>query len=284
MNGVFLVAKEVNETSHEVVQRLKEKLQVKKAGHAGTLDPLAEGLLVIGVNDATKLLSILIDSDKEYIATGKLGVKTDTADITGEVIKTTTTNFSQDEMQMVIDNFPKEYQQEVPKYSATKIAGKKLYQYARENLDVVLPSKRVFIKEMQLLAFDAQEQTFQIKVTVSKGTYIRALIEDIAASLKANATMVALCRTKQGNFTLEKAKKIVDINANDMISVNELLVDFPKETISFAQIADGQLLDNPKNYDWLFLVDERENPLALYCRYEKDSSKLKPWKMLQKKQ
>lgn len=280
MKGVFLVAKERDKTSYEVVEELKEKLQVKKAGHAGTLDPIAEGLLIVGVNEATKLLSLLITNDKEYIAQAQIGIKTDTADITGKTIEKSQKKVTKKQLQEAINNFPRKYNQEVPKYSAKKVAGKKLYQYARNNQTVNLPKKEVFIKEITLLDFDEKTQVFQFKVLVSKGTYIRALIEDIANNLGCLATMISLTRIKQGNFHLQNAKKVAQITKNDLITINELLTAYPKQKIAFEKIANGELLMNEKDYDWLFLVDENDQPLALYQRYEKDKTKLKPWQML----
>ncbi len=284
MNGIFLVYKERNQTSYEVVEALKEKLKVSKAGHAGTLDPLAEGLLIIGVNEATKLLSFALDSDKEYIAEAKLGVQTDTADITGEVIKEQKVNFHTAKITPIFAKFPKQYWQQVPKYSAKKVAGKKLYQYARENETIDLPNKQVMIKELQLIAFDEKQQKLQFRAVVSKGTYIRALIEDLAEQLNAIATMSNLKRTKQGKFSIQTAKKICDITSADMLSINELLAHLPKQEIAFAKIADGQLLENKQAYDWLLLVDDNDNPLAIYQKYHKNPNLLKPWKMIKKKQ
>ena len=169
-SGVLVVNKPSMLTSRDVVNKISNIFDTKKVGHNGTLDPLAEGVLVVTINKATKINELLISTEKEYIATVKMGLKTDTLDITGMILATSNLRTTKDELENLFQKFPREYFQEVPKYSAVKIEGKKLYEYARENKEIELPKRLVTIKELELLDF--REDTFTFRTVVSKGTYI----------------------------------------------------------------------------------------------------------------
>ena len=151
MNGVLFVNKPEGLTSRDVVNQISRIYGTKKVGHTGTLDPMATGVLIVCLGSYTKLVNLLTSSYKEYIADMKFGVKTDTGDVIGNVLETKEVNVSYDELKCVIDTFPKEYIQTVPKYSAVKVNGKKLYEYAREGKEVELPKRQVFIEELELL-------------------------------------------------------------------------------------------------------------------------------------
>lgn len=280
MDGIFLVFKEKNITSQQAVAKIKKKFNLNKVGHTGTLDPLATGLLIVCVNQATKIAEIISDSEKEYIAEIKLGLQTTTADLEGEIINQENTNIKKITLEKVLNNFPKQYKQIIPKYSATKVKGKKLYHYARNNLEIELPKKQVCIKELELLNFNQKDQTFQIRVLVSKGTYIRQLAEDIATNLKTIAVLKNLERTKQWNYDITKAKTIENLEKTDLILLNQLAFPYPKVAIKKEKIKDGQLIDNQYNEKKLVFVNEKQEPLAIYQAYKKDPQKLKPWKML----
>ena len=282
MNGIYLINKPKGISSHQVVQDLIGKFNLKKAGHAGTLDPLATGLLIVAVNDATKIIEIFQNSDKEYIATGKFGIKTDTGDIAGNTIEQENVNIKKTALINCLANFPINYQQEIPKYSAKKVKGKPLYQYARENIGTEKFYKEVAIKNIDLIDFNNSEQTFIIRVLVSKGTFIRSLIEDIAKELKTVATMTNLKRTMQSGYILENAKNITEINENDIISYQEIFKDYYKQEIDYNLIKNGQLIAKTNSEDVVLFVNDKQEPLALYKTYPKDKTKLKPWKMLKK--
>jgi len=194
-SGVIAINKEEGMTSFDVVNEISRIFGIKKVGHTGTLDPLATGVLIVAIGQATKIVELLTALDKEYIAGVKLGLQTDTYDITGKVLKEKEipNNYN---LEAVLKTFKKTYLQEVPIYSAIKVNGRKLYEYARKNQQVNLPKKEVTIKSIELL--DQNQTTFKFKALVTKGTYIRSLINDIGRSLNTYATMTSLTRTKQG--------------------------------------------------------------------------------------
>ena len=231
MNGVIIVNKPQGFTSRDVVNKLNHIFHTKKIGHTGTLDPIATGVLVVTIGSYTKLVNHLTSLDKEYIAEIKLGIMTDTGDITGNVInKSNNYSISKEDILNVFNSFPKEYKQTVPKYSAVKINGKKLYEYARENIDVKLPSRNVNVYSLELLEFN--NDIIKFKTKVSKGTYIRSLIEDICTMLNVYGTMNSLQRTKQGKFDikdsilLEVINEDTDLlNAFDVLDISNYILD-----------------------------------------------------------
>ncbi|MDE5539569.1 MAG: tRNA pseudouridine(55) synthase TruB, partial [Bacilli bacterium] len=225
--GILIVNKPVGYTSRDIVNIVSKSVQTKKVGHTGTLDPIAEGVLVICVGRYTKLVPMLTALDKEYIAEIKLGIKTDTLDITGEILEKQDFKITQEEIENVFESFVGEYRMEVPVFSAIKVKGKKLYEYARSKEKVELPIKNVQIYELELLDF--REDIIKFRVKVEKGTYIRSLIRDICKSLNTVGTMNSLLRTKQGNFSLAEAYTLEYIkngnyklaNVQEMLSLKE---------------------------------------------------------------
>lgn len=264
MNGIILINKEKNVTSRDVVNKISKKLNTKKVGHAGTLDPLATGLLVIGVGSGTKILELLTLDTKEYIATVKIGLETDTLDITGNVISSINDyKLTKEELEETLLSFVGTYNQTVPKYSAVKINGKKLYDYARNNIDIELPKRQVTVYNIELLDFKKDEFTF--KVLVSKGTYIRSLIKDIGKKLNILMTMKDLIRTKSGKFLLDDSS-LVDLPK--IIKIEEAL-DFKKVTITdsklLKRIKNGNSISLPNINDlYITLLDENNNLMAIY--------------------
>ena len=211
INGIIIVNKPEGYTSRDVVNKLNHIFGTKKIGHTGTLDPIATGVLVCAIGSYTKLVNNLTSYDKEYIAEIKLGIKTDTSDITGNIIEEDYNyDINTEKILDVFKQFPKTYEQEVPKYSAVKINGKKLYEYARENIDIELPKREVNIYSLELLEFN--NGIIKFKTKVSKGTYIRSLIEDICKKLNVLGTMNSLVRTKQGNFDIKDAVSLFEID------------------------------------------------------------------------
>ena len=267
MNGIILINKPKGITSRDVVNYISKTLDIKKIGHNGTLDPLAEGVLVICLGKYTKLNEILSSEEKEYIAEVKLGYFTDTLDITGTVLGEGEVNLTLENLKNVFDNFPRRYLQEVPKYSAVKVKGKKLYEYAREGIDVELPKKEVLIKELELLSFEGD--TFTFKTMVSKGTYIRSLIRDLLLMAGAIGTMSNLTRTRQGKFTLEEACSLEDIEkgnykllkVKDISNIQTVIIDnmLKKKILNGAKI-----IGNYPNR--VLFVDETGTELAIYIR------------------
>ena len=186
MDGVLIVNKPKGYTSHDVVNVLRKALNTKKIGHTGTLDPNATGVLLILVGAATKISKYLIEHDKTYIATIKLGEKTDTGDSEGNVIEENQDSpvFSREQLEEVLKTFIGKQKQIPPKYSAIKVNGKKAYEYARQGQEIELEPRDIEIYSIKLLKLEGKEITFE--VSCSKGTYIRVLCEDIAQKLRDN--------------------------------------------------------------------------------------------------
>lgn len=244
MDGIFLIDKEKGVTSRDVVNQISKKFNIKKVGHTGTLDPLATGVLIIVLGKCTKLVNELTSTYKEYIATMKLGIQTDTGDITGKIINKKQYSGNIEKINKVLKSFEKTYRQTVPIYSAKKVKGKKLYEYARNNEKVELPTQEVTIKNIIPIKFTDDLLTF--KVTVSKGCYIRSLIEDIAKDLNTFATMVELRRTKQGKFKIEDCLKIADVKNSDLLTIYDVLDDYIEINLDqkkYKLIKNGAIID-----------------------------------------
>lgn len=267
MNGVVIVDKPKGMTSRDVVNIVSKKYSTKKVGHTGTLDPIATGVLVLCIGKATKLVSRLTSLEKEYIATVILGEETDTLDITGNIIDDKICIKTQKEIEEVLKSFIGSYNQEVPKYSAVKINGKKLYEYAREDKNVILPKRIVHIKSIELLGdvtYKNNKTIFSFKCVVSKGTYIRSLIRDIAQRLNTVGIMSDLRRVKQGSFDIKNSIKLENLSNDDIISIRNILnVKKVKLTSDIRKkILNGAPVDNIYNEDEVLFVDEDE--IALY--------------------
>lgn len=279
MNGIILVDKPKDFTSRDVVNIVSKKLKTKKIGHTGTLDPLATGLLILTIGKGTKISELITSDIKEYIATFKFGIKTDTLDITGNIIDNEYKKISKQDLLNTINKFNGTYLQEVPIYSAVKVDGKKLYEYARNNEEVNLPKKEVTIYELELLEF---EEEIKIRCLVSKGTYIRSLIRDIGQDLGTYATMTSLIRTKQGNFNLMDSYTIDDIN-NDkykLIPLEDYFKDYPKIDVDdtlYKKVKNGNKIENIYNIKDLVSIYYNEKLIAIY---KKNNLELKPYKML----
>ena len=274
-NGLLFVNKSKGMTSRDVVNKVCRKFNTKSVGHIGTLDPLAEGVLVCLIGKYTKLANILTNHDKEYIASFKLGILTDTLDITGNVLKEGKKDFSKDEIINALNHFKGTYNQEVPIYSAVKVNGKKLYEYARNNIDVKLPSKMVNIYVIELI--DIKDDIITIKCKVSKGTYIRSLIRDIGAFLDTYATMTSLVRTTLGNFNIDEAYTLEDIENNNykLLKLTDFLEVVTKKIDNeedYRHIKNGNVM-NIKSNNYILFTYKDEN-IALYEPF--DDNKVKP--------
>ena len=284
MDGFLIIDKPYGITSRDVVNKISKIYHTKKVGHSGTLDPIATGVLVICVNRATKLAELVTGYDKEYIATFEFGTLTDTLDITGNILKSEDCRLDKEDLLRCLENRTCEYDQEVPIYSAVKVNGKKLYEYAREGENISLPKHRVNIKSIELIdiKYIDNKTIVKIKCEVSKGTYIRSLGNDIAEDLGTYATMTSLIRTRQGNFDIKDAINLDLVSENlGMIDIMTILKEYKTVSVSSKlenQISNGMVLNNEFNANTIFFVNSNGNPLALYKEYEKDSSKLKPWK------
>lgn len=277
MQGAIIVNKAPDMTSRDVINILNKKFNTKSIGHTGTLDPIAEGVLVCLIGKYTKLTDILINHDKEYIASFKLGILTDTLDITGKILKEEKINLTKEEIQKTIHSFKGTYNQEVPIYSAVKINGKKLYEYARNNEEITLPKRKVNIYDIELLNID--NDIITIKTKVSKGTYIRSLIRDIGLKLNTNATMTKLIRTKLGKFTIEESYTLEDIQNDNykLLSLEDLInldtININEEML--FKIKNGQIIDYQTDKYILYKYNNQD--IALYKPYQ--NNKIKPFIM-----
>lgn len=285
-DGILVINKEKGMTSRDVCNQVGKILHTKKVGHTGTLDPLAEGVLVLGVNQGTKIIELLTSTSKEYIAEVVVGEDSDTLDVTGVIqevplLKT----YTKEEIRECLNSFIGTYEQEVPLYSAVHVNGERLYEYARSKRDVKLPSRMVTISEIEFLSLSWEEghQIFSFRVAVSKGTYIRSLIRDIGKKLGTCCIMKNLKRTRQGNFTLEDTIKISDLKEDaSLLKIEDALLEYDKVVVSREmeeKIRNGALLPRNMEKDYVVFLSEEKKLLAIYQPYPKNLSLMKPWKV-----
>ena len=284
MNGILVVNKDLGYTSRDVVNIVSKVLNTKKVGHTGTLDPMASGVLVLCVGNASKLCEILTEHDKEYIAGITLGIETDTLDMDGKVISTKTVNIEKNKIIDVVNSFKGSYIQEVPKYSAVKVNGKKLYEYARNNIDVKLPSKLVNIYDIEIIddiIYNDGKIDFKIKTSVSKGTYIRSLVRDIGNKLNVPAVMSSLVRTTLGDFKINSTYSIDDIKNGDfkLISILDAIPNMKRIVVDNEmafKIKNGVILEPFFDGDRAFILDKDGELIAIY---ENNDNKARVYKM-----
>lgn len=273
MNGLLVVNKPKNYTSRDVVNVLNKVFNTKAIGHIGTLDPLATGVLVCLIGKYTKLNNLLTMHNKEYIADFKLGILTDTLDATGRVLDTSNKFIKKEKLVRALKKFKKTYMQEVPMYSAIKVNGRKLYDYARHDEEVVPPKKMVTIYDIELLDYEYDD--VKIRCTVSKGTYIRALIRDICEYLKTYGVMTGLVRTKINDFKIEDAYTLDEIrNGNyKLLSLEDFLdfkvIDLDEDNLN--RIKNGNIYCDREN-DYVLFKYLNED-IALYYRINEEELK-----------
>lgn len=266
MNELLLINKPQNMTSFDVVAIVRKSLNIKKVGHTGTLDPNAEGLMIILIDKATKALPFLHLNRKEYIASLKLGLKTSTGDIWGEVIdQENYPIISNEDVIQVLNSFIGKSIQTPPKVSAISVNGKRLYEYARKDQDVEIPKREIEIFEIECLNIDDE---IHFRVQCSSGTYIRSLCEDIASKLNTIGTMSKLTRTKIEMFELKDAYTIQQIrNKEFMFTPVSKALTYPKiEVESVIDVKNGKKIRCDSEEDIIVLTHENE----LLAIYEKD--------------
>ena len=246
MDGILLINKPVGITSRDVVNMVSKKFNTKKIGHTGTLDPFADGLLVLTIGKGTKCSQFLEEKVKTYVATLSLGKSTDTLDKDGVIIEEKEVKqYSIEDITSVLESFKGEITQTVPLYSAIRVNGKKLYEYARNGIQVELPSRQITIFDIKLLHYEGNIIRFE--VTCSKGTYIRVLGNDIAHKLGTLGHLISLTRKKVGSFLLENSKKVEDITSEDIINIYDALKD--GDVAKAKQIAE-EIGDKNLTKDW----------------------------------
>lgn len=262
MDGIILVDKIKDITSYDVIRRIKKHFHIDKVGHCGTLDPFATGLLIIGINQATKVMSFMQHDYKEYIAKVKLGSSTDSYDLTGKVISTSNINkFSKETLIEVLNSFVGKIKQTPPIYSAIQIDGKRLYDYARNNESVEIPEREVDIYKLELISFSDDE--FEIYVKCSMGTYIRTLGVDIAKKLNNDGHLIELRRVSIGDVNVNKANSYQDL-LDGNINVLDIrdFIDFKNITTTdvkiLTRVYNGQTIILKKEVDDMLLIVDAE--------------------------
>ena len=286
MNGILVVNKPKGYTSRDIVNIISKKFNTKKVGHTGTLDPLAAGVLVVPIGRALKISELLAATTKEYEAEVILGYETDMLDITGKETKRNIPNATKEEIEKVLKTFIGKSMQEVPMYSAVKIKGKKLYEYAREGIKVIPPKKEIEIYNIELVGEPQYLENiieFKIKCSVSKGTYIRSLIRDIGYKLETFGTMKSLKRTRQGIFKLEESYSLEDIEKDNykILKIREALPDIKITIIddtTLKKVQNGMILPSFFDEELSLLVDSQDHEIAIY---KKEDNMAKPYKMIE---
>ena len=247
MDGILVIRKEKGYTSHDVVAKLRGILHMKKIGHTGTLDPAAEGVLPVALGRGTRLVELLTEKEKTYEAVLRLGVSTDTQDMTGTVLSEMPVTVTEEEVREVVESFVGEQMQVPPMYSALKVNGKKLYELAREGKTIERKPRPVVFYEIRIM--DISLPLVRISVTCSKGTYIRTLCNDIGEKLGCGGAMEELLRTRSGNFTLEESLMLSQVEEavsdgpimEKIVPVEEVLSMYPALT---ATVEGDRLLHN----------------------------------------
>lgn len=243
MNGVVVINKPTDFTSFDVVAVVRKTLGTKKVGHCGTLDPNATGVLPVLVGNATKAQDIIPNHDKSYVATFKLGLSSDTLDIWGEISFENGDDVTKQELEEAFAKFVGEIMQVPPMYSAVKKDGVRLYDLARQGIEVEREARKITVYSLNLIEFDEKTQEGKLAVSCSKGTYIRTLISDVAQSLGTNAVMTSLVRTTACGFTLDEAITLDELKAmaengsieSKVLSTESLFVNYKELIVSEKQ-------------------------------------------------
>ena len=301
MNGVIVINKEQEFTSFDVVAVVRKTLHTKKVGHCGTLDPNATGVLPVLLGNATKAQDIIPDHDKAYTANFKLGVKTDTLDVWGEVLEEKASAVTFEQLKSACEKFTGEIMQTPPMYSAVQKDGVRLYELARQGIEIEREARKITVYTLELLSFDEETQEGSLSVSCSKGTYIRQLIADIAESVGTIGMMTALIRTTACGFTLEDAITLEQLKAlsesgeveSKLLSTQSLFVRYRALKVSDKQAtrfyngnpldinrtalrdmnyADGEIFrvfDANGDFLGLGIIVEEKAVLKIYKHFEK---------------
>ncbi len=251
MFGFLNVYKPKGKTSHDVVAILRRVTKIKQIGHTGTLDPFAEGVLPVCIGKATRLIEYLKD-EKAYIGTVQLGKSTTTYDIEGEVVNESDKTVTIKEIEKALDSFRGDIEQLPPIYSAIKVNGKKLYEYARKGEEVKIEPRRVNISELKVLNFDEKKRQLELYIACSKGTYIRSVANDLGENLGTYGHLIKLVRVQAGDFGVNKSIRLEDLETKEQIEQNLI---YPLECLDYSkyELTDYELEKvshgNPINYN-----------------------------------
>lgn len=281
MFGFLNVYKPMGMTSHDVVARMRKITGIRQIGHTGTLDPFAQGVLPICVGKATRLIEFLND-DKEYLATVQLGKNTTTYDLEGEVTSVSDIKVKRDDVVLALKDFEGEIEQLPPMYSAIKVNGKKLYDYARKGEQVEITPRKITIQKIELKSFDENSQIAEILVKCSKGTYIRSIAYDLGQKLKTGGHLIKLIRTQAGKFLVKDSLNLDDLKENftPQMLINPIeMLDLSRKELDDAElekIKHGQFLKNSgyKHGQFVILIYNK-NIIGAVGVAENDKIKMK---------
>ena len=279
MFGFLNIYKPSGMTSHDVVAKLRRITKIKQIGHTGTLDPFAEGVLPICIGKATRLIEYLSD-DKEYIATVQFGAETTTYDLEGEQVSVSDIKICQKDIEKFLKDFEGEIFQTPPIYSAIKVKGKKLYEYARKGEEVKIEPRKIFIKKIELKIFDEKSQQAEILIKCSKGTYIRSIAYDLGQKLGCGGYLIKLVRTQAGDFRIEDSilpEDGIDV-VNNLINPVEKL-NYPKiivDNTEFEKICHGMPIKNKNiKHGNIVILIYNENEICAVGEADNDKIVLK---------
>jgi tRNA pseudouridine55 synthase len=268
IHGIVLLDKRLGVSSNRALQEVKRLFNANKAGHTGSLDPLATGLLPICFGEATKVSGMMLNDNKRYQVIVQLGIKTDTGDLEGSVIDTRPVpELTLDEIKAILGRFTGEIDQIPPMYSALKHNGKKLYELARDGKTVERKARGISIFELKLLS--ASQDSLELEVYCSKGTYIRSLAKDIGDNIGCGATVKALRRIQSGNFSIEQAKSLEALQELDgqQLMATLIDVDIPLKSLPSVQLTSQQAI-SIKFGQALELTEEPQGSVRMYCADE----------------
>ncbi len=300
MNGIIIINKTEGFTSFDVVHKVRKILSIKKVGHTGTLDPMAVGVLPIMLGRATKVLDILPDNDKQYVAGLKLGITTDTLDITGKVLDERESNINCEKFKSILSKFVGDIEQFPPMYSAIKKDGRRLYELARKGKEIDREARKIHIEKLELISFNEKLQEAEILVDCSKGTYVRSLCDDIGKILGCGACMSALLRTKACGFSLEDSitleeleeSKIRNKISEKIINIDSLFICYKRINITAKQsirFKNGNFISASRVFDLknisyadgeIFRIYSDENVFLGLAKLSKENDKLTIFKLL----
>ena len=269
-DGILNINKPQNMTSHDVVAIARRALGIKKIGHTGTLDPMATGVLPICIGRSTRIIEYLDMDIKAYRCTMILGMQTDTQDIWGEVLETCEVNVTEQQIRDAFSNFDGVIDQKPPMYSALKVNGKKLYEYAREGKQVDVKSRKIFIKSLDIESIDleSEEKTVTFTVECSKGTYIRTICQDAGEAMGCFGTLASLERIQSGIFTLDTAITIEELKTMDENWLEAHLIETDEPLHNFGKVVVQENVADKFLMGWklpLYLCDVEKAP-----KYEKE--------------
>ena len=280
MNGFLLINKSKGITSFDVVRQVRKALNMRKVGHAGTLDPLAEGLMILALGEGTKLLEYLLKKSKTYEAEITLGKESDTFDAEGKIINISDKEISLEKITIALEKFKGKIKQIPPKYSALKIQGKKAYELARQGIDVQMKAREVEIFENKIL--DYIYPKLVLKIDCGTGTYIRSIAHDLGTDLECGGYLTALKRIKVGKYLLEDAIDLEDVTAEKILAIEWGIDGLDNLNLTYSEsklLKNGQQITCNQNF-----VDDQviaclcDNKLISISKFNASSKKLQPVK------